>query len=205
MSAKRGFGECQRIGSFGPYQEPTGEGHAKPKRPRRWIKRSLVTVVVLGVLGGGVYGAWQWTQSQFYVGANGDHVAVYQGISQNLLGLRLSSVHTDYPSIELKYLPTYQRNQVQDSITEGSLTQATDKAGDLQKQAAVCKMVADARNHPVTSAPSASPSPHPSGSASGTGNHTTAKSTPRPSTSPSPAPGPTLSPDEQKLAQQCSS
>ena len=42
--------------------------------------------VVLAVVGGGLYAGYRWTQTQYYVGANGDHVAVYQGIDQKPAG-----------------------------------------------------------------------------------------------------------------------
>ncbi|MGW7003793.1 PP2C family protein-serine/threonine phosphatase [Streptomyces sp. NPDC054933] len=205
------------MGSFGPYDETAVEGHAKPKRKRKWLKRSAITVVVLALIGGGVYGGYQWTQSQYYVGANGDHVAVYQGISQNLLGMDLSKVHQDFPQIELKYLPSYQRTQVQGTIAEDNLDQATQKASDLQKQATICKAVADAKSKPASGAsgnaagkpgdnngkggtPSGSPNP----SHSPELPHTTTK-TSQTTTQSAPSPGPTLSVDEQNQAKQCDS
>ncbi|MDF3290917.1 PP2C family protein-serine/threonine phosphatase [Streptomyces silvisoli] len=201
------------MGSFGPYDETAAEGHAKPKRKRKWLKRSAITVVVLALIGGGVYGGYQWTQSQYYVGANGDHVAVYQGISQNLLGMDLSKVHQDYPQIELKYLPSYQRTQVQGTIATDNLDQATQKADDLGKQAAICKAVADAKSKPASGASGnpagkpgdtkgGSPSPDPSRSAElpHTTNNTTKTSQ---TTQSAPSPGPTLSVEDQNLAKQC--
>ncbi|BFO13647.1 hypothetical protein SHKM778_00350 [Streptomyces sp. KM77-8] len=56
----------------------------KPVKNRRWLKRSVYSLLTLAVLGGGLYGGWRWTQTQYYVGANGEHVALYQGISQDL-------------------------------------------------------------------------------------------------------------------------
>jgi PPM family protein phosphatase len=204
------------LGSFGPYEDSPAEGHAKPKRKRKWLKRTLVGVLSVGVVGGGVYAGFRWTQTQYYVGANGDHVAVYQGISQNLLGLNLSKVHQDYPNIELKYLPTYQRDQVQGTIAVSNLTQANEKAQDLGSQATVCKIVADTRTKPsgTTDKPANSTKSNTAGAGSTIGTKSTAAHTtnatpasngvgasPPPSATPSPTP--TLSADQQKLAQQC--
>ncbi|MDI5964311.1 protein phosphatase 2C domain-containing protein [Streptomyces sp. SL13] len=199
------------LGSFGP---PGEGGHAKPRPRRRWLRRTGASVVVLAVVGGGLYAGYRWTQTQFYVGANGDHVAVYQGISQSLLGLSLSQVHQDHPEIELKYLPTYQRDEVKNTIAVTSLSQATSKTVELGNQASVCKIVASAKSKPGTSGASgaaagtpggkasAKPSGKPSTSPSNT-PHTDAASSAKPKSTPSP--GPTLSADQQKLAQQCGS
>ncbi|CCB75790.1 MULTISPECIES: PP2C family protein-serine/threonine phosphatase [Streptomycetaceae] len=187
-------------GAFGDLDGPT-EGHAKPRRKRRWLRWTITGVLVVGVIGGGLYAGYRWTQTQYYVGTNGDHVAVYQGLSQNLLGLNLSKVHQDYPDIELKYLPTYQRDQVRGTIGVGGLPQAETKVQELGKQVTVCKTVETTRTrttgagHPATGG-------NGTGTRTGTGTGTGGKGT-KPTTTPSP--GPTLSADEQKLAQQCGS
>ncbi len=146
------------------------------------------------------------------MGANGDHVAVYQGIDQNLLGVDLSKVHQDHPEIELKYLPTYQRDQVETTIAVDSLSQADDKTDELGKQAQVCKLVAEANAKPPRSDASGSAAGTPGGKASAkpsgspspkAGTTHTDAGTAKPTSTPSP--GPTLSADEQKLAQQCGS
>lgn len=217
------------LGSFGPYDESAAsaasEGHAKPRRKRKWPKRTAIAIAVLAVIGGGLYGGYRWTQTQYYVGANGDHVAVYQGINQSLLGLNLSKVHTDHPEIELKYLPTYQRSQVQSTMGVTSLTQANAEAGDLGKQATVCRIVAESKQKtPVTGGKTNGKTSGTTGTKDGatTGGqatpngstvstdaagNTTGHGTPgttSPSAKPSPSPSaPALSADEQKLAQQC--
>ncbi|WP_375546670.1 Stp1/IreP family PP2C-type Ser/Thr phosphatase [Streptomyces gossypii] len=135
-------------GSFGAY-DGSGDGGdyaAKPGGGRgKWVKRSLLIALALAVVGGGLYGGYRWTQTQYYVGAkDDDHVALYQGISQELAGISLSEVDEDHPAIELKYLPFYQREQVEDTIAYDSLDQAREKIDELRAQADVCKDVATA-------------------------------------------------------------
>ncbi|MEU8590514.1 Stp1/IreP family PP2C-type Ser/Thr phosphatase [Streptomyces sp. NPDC048664] len=188
-------------GSFDTY---TDEDFVKPRGGRRWLKRSFFAVLVLALIGGGCYGAYRWTQTQYYVGANGEHVALYQGISQDLAWLSLSKVETDHPEIELKYLPSYQQKQVKATITEGGLSAARTKVAELAVQASACKKEterqdADAKNSSKpatgttnTSSPSkATQSPKPSASPSKT------------QTAPSPTPGPRLSEEEQKVVPLC--
>jgi PPM family protein phosphatase len=196
------------LGSFGP---PGEGGHAKPRPKRRWPRRTGAAVIALAVIGGGLYWGYTYTQSQYYVGANGDHVAVYQGLSENLLGLHLSKVHTDRPDIPLKYLPSYQRHQVEADISAGSLTDASGTAGKLHDQAVACELKARTTSgggdsgEPVGSpsgSPSAHPSAHPSSSSSPSAFHNDAKTAAAPE--PNPSPGPTLTAEQEKLAEQCS-
>ncbi|MDX6353803.1 MAG: family protein phosphatase [Streptomyces sp.] len=190
------------LGSFGAYDE---DAFDKPAKGRRWLKRSLVTVLVLAVIGGGLYGAYAWTQTQYYVGAKGDHVAVFQGIDQKLVGLSLSKVHKDRTDIELKYLPAYQRNKVQDTIAVGSLGQANDKADELALQADVCKKVADAKTTAATTSAKTAAATKSVTTSVTTATPTPTTTAPTPSASPKPTPSPTpsLTPDEKKLAEQC--
>ncbi|MYU10422.1 protein phosphatase, partial [Streptomyces sp. SID8361] len=215
-------------GSYGDYAE--GDFTKKSGR-KTWAKRSLFIVLGLAVIGGGLYGGYRWTQTQYYVGSNGDHVAIYQGISQDLAWIKLNKVHEDHREIELKYLPPDQRGRVEDTITVSGLGQARDKTKDLATLAGACKK-ADAQDKAEdsqkdltggdkgkgdgASGGSASSSADPSHSSSGQpGNEKTesqlgaraAKATnkPTPTTSPTPKPGPTLSEEEKKLVPQCSS
>ncbi|MEW2156900.1 Stp1/IreP family PP2C-type Ser/Thr phosphatase [Streptomyces sp. NPDC007189] len=202
-------------GSFGDYAD--GD-FTKPRGQRRWLKRSFYGVLALAVVGGGLYGGYRWTQTQYYVGAKGEHVALYRGISQDLAWVSLSKVEKDHPEIELKYLPPYQQKQVKNTITAGGLQQAQAKIEALSVQASACRKQAERQTaesqqnakpgqgqaggttgttrSALTS--KASPTPHPS---------TTAPATKNPSKSPSATatanPGPSLSEDEQKVVDQC--
>ncbi|MFF8769989.1 protein phosphatase 2C domain-containing protein [Kitasatospora sp. NPDC015120] len=153
-----GAGHPDGQGGFGPaegYPEDGGPAvHGtedfddevpRKKRGNRALTFSLVGLVTLGLLGAGGFFGYQWTQSQYYVGADGDHVAVYQGVNQSLAGLSLSSVHTPYKDIELKYLPQDQRTHVTNTISASSLGDADEKVKKLGEQAAFCRKVADVR------------------------------------------------------------
>ncbi|WP_086735437.1 Stp1/IreP family PP2C-type Ser/Thr phosphatase [Streptomyces glaucescens] len=196
-------------GGFGDYDE---DDFTKPRKNRRWLKRSFYGVLALAVVGGGLYGGYRWTQTQYYVGANGEHVALYRGISQDLAWVSLSEVEKDHPEIELKYLPPYQRKLVEGTITEGSLKNARAKIGELAVQASACRKQAEQRaaereNNARTGEGEA-------GGATGTTRTSvTSKASPSPSVSPNPSasatptatpsPGPSLSEEEQKVVSLC--
>jgi protein phosphatase len=199
----------------------------KPRKGRKWLKGSLSGVLVLAVIGGGLYGGYRWTQTQYYVGVNDEHIALYRGISQDLAWVKLSKVEKDHPEIELKYLPPYQQKQVKATIAEGGLQGARKKVDELSVQASACKK--QAQQHSTTQARSSARTDQ-SGTnrTSGTGSTTEtirvvftskATATPNPSTSKSPSspstseskpataptasPGPTLSEEEQKVVSLC--
>ncbi|QNP71478.1 Stp1/IreP family PP2C-type Ser/Thr phosphatase [Streptomyces roseirectus] len=192
-------------GGFGDYSE---DDFVKPRKNRKWLKVTLYSALALAVVGGGLYGGWRWTQTQYYVGAKGEHLALYRGISQDLAWVSLSKVEKDHPEIELKYLPQYQQKQVEETIPASSLKSAQKKLDDLSVQASACKKQAQQGSSGTGSSSSASkPSPSPSASApasAGTGTGSASQS-PSPSATPaaSPSPGPSLSQEEERVVSLC--
>lgn len=201
-------------GGFGDY---TDDDFVKPRKGRKWLKRSFYSVLALAVIGGGMYGGWRWTQTQYYVGTNEEHVALYRGISQDLAWVSLSKVEKDHPEIELKYLPPYQQKLVEATIAEGGLKDAQAKIDELQLQATACKK--RAAQQAAQSEQNAKTGEGEAGGTTGTTRTSlTSKATPTPnpsastkspppSTSPTPtatpSPGPTLSEEEQKVVSNC--
>ncbi|MFB4276146.1 MULTISPECIES: Stp1/IreP family PP2C-type Ser/Thr phosphatase [unclassified Nonomuraea] len=68
------------------FDEPVAETAPRRSRKRRRVWPVLVTVLGIGIVGAGVggYFGYQWTQDQFFVGARGDEVVVYQGIKREV-------------------------------------------------------------------------------------------------------------------------
>ncbi|MER8042786.1 Stp1/IreP family PP2C-type Ser/Thr phosphatase [Streptomyces sp. NPDC094032] len=190
-----GYGGMPPQGSFGAYVDADYDDFDKPRSAgRRWLKRSFLLVLALAVVGGALYGGWRWTQTQYYVGSKDEHVALYRGISQDLAWVKLSEVEKDHPEIELKYLPEYQRKQVEDTIAGGSLGKAQTKISELAVQASACKKTEERHKAAAAAADKASTPSATEGNASP--NPT------KPNTA-APSPGPTLSAEEQKLASNC--
>ncbi|MDT0267138.1 protein phosphatase 2C domain-containing protein [Streptomyces sp. DSM 44915] len=112
-------------------------------RRRRPLRAWLLVGLAVAVLGGGLYAGYRWTQTQYFVGVNDDHLALYQGLSQSLGPLDLSSVKEDHPEIRLEFLPDYQRSQVENDISADSLADARTQLADLGAQAEVCQLLAE--------------------------------------------------------------
>ncbi|MGV9250750.1 Stp1/IreP family PP2C-type Ser/Thr phosphatase [Streptomyces sp. NPDC003697] len=206
---------------FGGYGD---EDFVKPGKSRRWLKRSFYTVLALGIIGGGLYGGYRWTQTQYYVGTNDEHVALYRGISQDLAWVKLSKVEKDHPEIELKYLPPYQQKQIKSTIAAGGLAAAQKKIDELSVQASACRKESEVRtvgseNAKTAQGVAAKPARGVAGTAGTTRVSLTSKATPTPNpsaskspespstspsaTAPTPSPGPTLSEEEQKVVSLC--
>ncbi|MFE9256450.1 PP2C family protein-serine/threonine phosphatase [Streptomyces sp. NPDC006879] len=186
-------------GSLGEYEDEYEKyenfDRAKPRTGRKWAKRSFVLLLALGVLGGGVYGAWRWTQNQYYVGVKDQHVALYRGISQDLAWIKLSQVEKDHPEIELKYLPSFKRKKVEATISEGSRETAQRKIDELSVQVSACrKEEARLKAEAEISKPSTETE----------GQEGTAGTQPENAQNTNtPSPGPSLTAEEQKLVGQC--
>ncbi len=133
------FGEPEAYDADGQYDDSYDHPRKRRSKGRKWTTRTLILLLVAGVVGGGLYAAHRWTQTQYYVGVKGDHVALYRGISQNLAWIHLSQVETDHPEIELKYLPSFKRKQVEANISEDSLDGARKKIDELGTQVSACK------------------------------------------------------------------
>ncbi|MFE2290763.1 Stp1/IreP family PP2C-type Ser/Thr phosphatase [Streptomyces sp. NPDC059452] len=188
----------------GSYDSYTDDGPAKPRGGRRWLKRSVFAVLALAVIGGGLYGGYRWTQTQYYVGAQNENVALFRGISQDLAWISLSEVEKDHPEIELKYLPPYQRKQVEATIAEGSIADARKKVDELAAQASACKK--DAQRRAAEAETRARTGEGEAGGTAGapaTRTSATSAATGTKPTKATPTPGPSLSEEEKKLVPQC--
>ncbi|WP_433013024.1 PP2C family protein-serine/threonine phosphatase [Kribbella sp. CA-294648] len=146
-----------------------GHGHADidpeelryaPRPPKRflWLRRLAVLVVVLGLIGGGAWFAYSWSQKQYYVGTDGDYVAIYKGVDQAIPGLTLSSLY-EKQELQVDKLPTYSREQVEGTIQADDLAAARQIVSELQRTAQECAAKATPKPSPKPSTPPATVTP----------------------------------------------
>ncbi|WP_062137886.1 PP2C family protein-serine/threonine phosphatase [Demequina aestuarii] len=85
-------------------------------RARPWLLPLAALLVVIG----GAWGAYAWTQTQYYVGASDHEVAIYRGIPQELPIVALQTL-VETTGIPLEDLAPYQQQRIDDTIRADSL------------------------------------------------------------------------------------
>src|SRR4029079_11846032 len=152
------------------------------------VRRFALVVLVVLLIAGAAYGAYRWSRTQYYVGAQGSNVAIFRGLTQDVGPVRTSTLYRQ-EQIALRDLPTYQQEQVRADIATHGLSDAEKLVAQLKEQADACRALATAAPPPSPS-PSASPSPSPSTTPSPSGSASGAAS---PSPTPTPATSTTIS------------
>ncbi|NJP30655.1 PP2C family protein-serine/threonine phosphatase [Micromonospora thermarum] len=134
-------------------EEPAAGADDEPERRRhRPVRAAAMTLALLVLLGGAVFGGWSYTQRQYYVGATEDgQVAVFRGIQGQIAGMDLSTVHSTSPA-ELEDLTLAAQEQVKQGIPAKSEPDAERRLAEL---------TADTPTNPNLK-PTCPPSPTPS-------------------------------------------
>jgi PPM family protein phosphatase len=153
------------------------EERYSPQAPnQRRFRRPLIGLVVLllvAIAGLGV--AYGWTRTQYFVGADQDKVAIFQGLPDGLPGLSLSRVY-EVQQLTVRELPPYYQEQVKANIDVSSLDSARVTVAELTEAARICaslqptappqpRPTAGSRPAPTPGKISATPSPTPSANA----------------------------------------
>lgn len=102
---------------------------------RRWLRVVIVCCTVVALLAGAVagWGAYRWSQEQYYVGIDGNTVAIYQGVPTDVFGLQLSRpVHAT--SLKVAQLPQSWRDQLREGITVHSYDEAVQHVALITKE-----------------------------------------------------------------------
>jgi protein phosphatase len=104
---------------------------------RRWpIVRSLVVLLLILVVGAGYLG-WRYTQDQYYVGADGGQVAIFQGVNQSVVGVNLSHVY-QRTGIPLAGVPAPQQGLITATVPATSRSQALAIVANVRTQYENC-------------------------------------------------------------------
>jgi PPM family protein phosphatase len=117
----------------------------------------LLVLVLIAVAGLGV--AYAWTRTQYFVGADQDKVAIFQGLSENLPGLSLSRVY-EVQQLTVSSLPPFYQEQVRAKIEVPSLDSARATVAELVVAAERCapQPTASTRPSPTPGSKPGSPS-----------------------------------------------
>ena len=112
------------------------EAKRKSATKRRHRLRITIVVTVLAVLlvaAGAGYGAYRWSQTQYYVGESGGDVAIYQGVPTDIFGLKLSH-EIEHTSISTAALPQNWQDELRQGIVRDSLNEARSHVRLIRKE-----------------------------------------------------------------------
>ncbi len=171
-----------------PPEKPDAPIDSDDHPPRRRGRLAALLVLLLLVVGAAGYGGYRWSQTQYFVGADAENVAIFRGLSQDVGPLRTSKLYSR-EDIALSDLPEYQRERVVAAIATSGLPDARRIVTRLRQQAEACQAQA------AVPTPSASPSPSLSVTASppATAGPVSPTDTAAPTAAPSPSGSPTAS------------
>lgn len=190
----------RRAGSAGSGGGSGGDGASDedryaPQLPRkRRFLRPLITIAVAVIVLAAAAGAgFAWARTQYYVGADDEHVAIYQGLNQSVPGVRLSRVY-EVQQVRMNHLPRYYQDMVRGTISAENLSEARGTVRQLHDIAERCRSRSGRNKQASSPSPSATTSSkHPTKSATPKKSATPRTSaTPRKSATPEKSPTPTV-------------
>jgi PPM family protein phosphatase len=92
-------------------------------RTLRRRRSAVVALAVLVLLGVGTAVGWSYLRNQYYVGVDGDRVAIFRGVEGTFLGRDLSSV-AERTDLTLDMLPSFVRRDLENGIGADDLAEA---------------------------------------------------------------------------------
>ncbi|MDK6926688.1 protein phosphatase 2C domain-containing protein [Actinotignum timonense] len=151
--AASGAGRKNKSAKSGPACGAAGrENSGAEGAPRaRWGARLAVILTVLALAVAGLFGAYRWTQSRYYVANNNGIVTIYRGIPQRLGPLEFSHA-AEATDLQVRDLTPVAQDRLATPITRASLREARAVVAALREQKAQ-------NNEPTPAPASASPAP----------------------------------------------
>jgi protein phosphatase len=145
-------------------EEPAGDYDNESRPKGHPVRTTLLVVVLLAVLGGGLWAGYRYTQNQYYVGAtDAGQLAVFRGVPGQIAGLDLSSV--SYTSTaRLDDLTTVAQARVKQGIhadnqpdAQARLTELTNDVPTNPNLKPLCTTTSTAPTTSATGVPSTPP------------------------------------------------
>lgn len=108
----------------------------KAARSRSFRRRLIAIFAVIAAvlaLGGCVWGAYSWSQNQYFVADDDGTVAVYQGVPTNIFGMALSHP-VEQTNLKTAQLPEQWQDLIRNGITVESYDDALDHVETIREQ-----------------------------------------------------------------------
>jgi protein phosphatase len=158
------------------------------RRASTRVKVLLLVLLPLLAIGGGGWLWYSYTQRQFFLGANQEFLAIFQGVPEPVFNLPLSHVVQTDTTTRVADLPLYYQEQVLGTLPAESFEAAQSTMETLRLKAQACIRQRRDRENPT---PSPTPTPTPSATGTSTKTPTPTGSSSTTSASPTSSPTPT--------------
>jgi protein phosphatase len=150
-------------------------------KPRRWVTIATAAALLV-ILSVGLWLGYAWTQTRYYIGEYDSRVAIYNGVSQRLGPIQLSTLET-VTDIRMSDLPEFSQQRVRQTVPARDLydAQRIVKNLDLTGTTSPAEDCPSASATPTASPTASGAAPAPGGTAAPPGSPTKS-ATPSPST-----------------------
>ncbi|HET7138981.1 MAG TPA: serine/threonine-protein phosphatase, partial [Arthrobacter sp.] len=148
-------------------------------KPRRWVTISIAASVLV-VLTVGLWLGYAWTQTRYYIGEFDSHVAIFNGVSQRLGPIQLSTLEA-VTEIRMDSLPQFSQQRVRQTVPARDLYDAQRIVKNLEGTGTIAPADECLTPPPTTTAAATPTAPAPSPDSSAP------VAVPAPSASPSPS------------------
>ena len=142
------------------------------RRPRRWLTLGIAGAALL-VLAVGLWLGYAWTQTRYYIGEFDQRVAIFNGVSQRLGPIQLSTLEA-VTDIRMDSLPQFSQQRVRQTVPARDLYDAQRIVKNLERTGSTAPS-----DECLTPSPTATASASPRVTASATAK---ASATPKPTT-----------------------
>jgi PPM family protein phosphatase len=137
------------------------------RRPRHWITIGIAAAALV-VLAVGLWLGYAWTQTRYYIGEFDQRVAIFNGVSQRLGPIQLSTLEA-VTDIRMESLPQFSQQRVRQTVPARDLYDAQRIVKNLERTGSTAP-----QDECIT------PSPTPTATASPSPRSTKATATPKP-------------------------
>ncbi|HSN35832.1 MAG TPA: serine/threonine-protein phosphatase, partial [Arthrobacter sp.] len=107
------------------------EEYRQAGRPRRWVTVSIAAAIV-AFLTVGLWLGYAWTQTRYYIGEHDQHVAIFNGVSQRLGPIQLSTLEA-VTEIRMSDLPEFSQQRVRQTVPARDLYDAQRIVKNLER------------------------------------------------------------------------
>jgi protein phosphatase len=101
------------------------------RRPRRWLTLGIAGAALL-VLAVGLWLGYAWTQTRYYIGEFDQRVAIFNGVSQRLGPIQLSTLEA-VTDIKMDSLPQFSQQRVRQTVPARDLYDAQRIVKNLER------------------------------------------------------------------------